>query len=206
MNFYSECRGALFHPGGFELTKYAVKYCGFSEGSVIADIGCGTGETSRLLEKEFPVKVLNVEPSIGMSKGNPGVISAAAENVPFEDEFLDGALCECVLSLCETLEPALCELNRIIKPCGSLIISDVYSRENTIKVSGAMKWLYMKERFLSAVQDCGFEIALLEDHSRELAKMAARLIMEGAERTLCETLGGIERKRVGYFLIIARKK
>jgi ubiquinone/menaquinone biosynthesis C-methylase UbiE len=206
MNFYDECRGALFHPGGFELTKYAVKYCGFGEDSVIADIGCGAGETSRLLEKEFPVRVLNVEPSIGMSKENPDVINAAAENIPFEDEFLDGVLCECVLSLCETLEPALCELNRIIKPGGSLIISDIYSSESTIKVSGALKWLYMKERFLSAVQDCGFEIALFEDHSRELAKMAARLIMEGAENALCETLGRIDRNRVGYFLIIARKK
>ena len=80
MDFYNEYRGALFHPGGFELTKYAVNYCDFGEGSVIADIGCGTGETSRPLEKEFPIRVLNVEPSIGMSEGNPDVIKSAAEN------------------------------------------------------------------------------------------------------------------------------
>ncbi|TEB05024.1 hypothetical protein Psch_03787 [Pelotomaculum schinkii] len=39
MDYYTKCRGPLFHPGGFELTRYAVEYCQFPSGAHLADIG-----------------------------------------------------------------------------------------------------------------------------------------------------------------------
>lgn len=201
MGFYDSCRGALFHPGGIELTKRGIAACNFPQGAVIADIGCGTGDSAYIIEENFPVRVINVEPSAAMAQGNREVISASAERLPFEDGSLDGALCECVLSLCDDLDDALRELGRVLKPSGYLIVSDVYSKDERFVSQGAAKWFYPKVEFFARLRDKGFEIPLFEDHSRELAIMTARLIMEGRESEFIIE----DKKKAGYFLLIARK-
>ena len=205
MGFYDTCRGDLFHPGGFELTKRAIEYCGLKQGAVLADIGCGTGGSARLIAENYPFTVLGVEPSAAMAGGNPEIINASVEKMPFATAFLDCALCECVLSLCDDITAAINELGRVIKPSGHLILSDVYSKSMRFSAAGAIKWLYTRQDFFSFLADCGFEVVLCEDHSRELANMIAMHILNG-ENCGSYVFDGIDKKNIGYLLIIAQKR
>lgn len=202
-DFYDSFRGCAFHPGGWELTRYAVEKCRFDSGAKLCDMGCGSGCTlDRLSELGFCT--VGVEPSAGMSGGRSDILHAAAENTGLASNSTDGVLFECVLSLTGDPRTALTEANRILKCGGKLIVSDLYAENGAVIDGGPVRRVFSEREIKKLAVECGFEIELFEDHLHELVTMAMQMIMDGGEE-ICETFGRLREIKSRYFLLIARK-
>ncbi len=105
--------------------------------SVVADLGCGTGETTAKLAP-FAAKVIGVDASPEMLKtarrrvgkmDHVALKRGELTNLPIDDRSCDAALC--VLALSYTADPAaaVAEMRRILKNNGRLVIVDVLAHD-----------------------------------------------------------------------------
>lgn len=83
---------AQHHTQYDELNEELARFADLSDGSIVFDIGCGTGKTTEYLQAEANVDVLGVDPSRAMLNiyedrfpGNT-VYQCQGENAPFEKE------------------------------------------------------------------------------------------------------------------------
>jgi len=204
-DFYEKPHGCAFHPGGWELTRYAVEKCNFPKGAKLCDIGCGMGDTVDRLRNELGFDAVGVEPSEGMSGGREDVFHASAEDTGFMPDETDGVLFECVLSLTDCPEAALTEANRILKRGGKLIISDLYADEGALLSEGPIGRVFSEAEIKSITAEYGFELELFEDHTHEMVTMAMQMFMDGAGEEMCGLFRKLREIRARYFLLIARK-
>jgi len=222
--------GEAIRPGGYYLTDYALGICGFTAGSKILDVGCGSGATVEHLLCNYNYDAVGVDPSpLLLGEGRRRVsslplIEARGEQLPFAASVMDGVLAECTLSVMAEPGRALEEMHRVLKPGGLLVIQDVYVRNQamvaglrrlplTVCLAGAMTGPDLTARVSSA----GFQILLWEDHSRLLVELAAQLVFAHGSlgRFWEEVTGGsicgsaiqntVKKSRPGYLLLIARK-
>ncbi|MGE4484734.1 MAG: DVU_1556 family methyltransferase [Oscillospiraceae bacterium] len=206
MGFYDECRGPVFRPGGYALTRHAVNFCNFPKGAVLADVGCGTGDVMRQLRDDYGFSIIGIEPSEAMSGGAGDIIAADAENTTLPALSCDGVLCECVLSLCPDFIAALSEMNRILKDGGYLIVSDVCAKiADEVFVGGSLGYLRSIENILKRFAVAGFKTELMEDRTDDMITKVGELIMAGKGSTLYENYKDLKQYKCGYFLLIAKK-
>ena len=105
--------------------------------AVVADLGCGTGETTAGLAP-FAAKVIGVDASPEMLKAarrrvgrmdhvqlKRGELSA----LPIDDGSCDAALCVLALSYADDPAAAVAEMRRILKNNGRLVIVDVLAHD-----------------------------------------------------------------------------
>lgn len=108
-----------------------------SPNAIIADLGCGTGETVERLAP-FVGEAIGVDASPAMLKAarrrlgryeNVSFKQGELTDVPLEDDSCDAALC--VLALSYVAEPprVLTEMRRILKPDGRGVIVDVLAHD-----------------------------------------------------------------------------
>jgi arsenite methyltransferase len=124
--------GESFHPGGLTGTRDLLKAGAPARGASLLDIGCGLGASSRIAYDEFGLDVTAVDVSSSVlrqaeERGGDRNIEwqrADAEHLPFEDAAFDHVLAECVLSAIPGSR-ALTEIRRVLRPGGSLLLSDV---------------------------------------------------------------------------------
>lgn len=104
---------------------------------IIADIGCGTGKTTRSLKNHFPAaKILNLDIALGMleyastlsSPGNhqmenQNFICADAEKLPLAESSVDFIFSNCTFQWCFDLKSLFEGLHRTLKPDGLLLFS-----------------------------------------------------------------------------------
>ena len=120
-------------PGGFRITKKAMEIWKLPKGSRVLDVGCGTGETVELLEKEYGFVCSGIDLSMARIKegkaGNPNLDIAYGDG-EFLDGFrsfsFDGVVMECTLSLINLPDEALHEAWCVLKKGGKLFLSDLY--------------------------------------------------------------------------------
>jgi SAM-dependent methyltransferase len=217
--------GSFIRPGGLELTERAVEFCRFGPGSRVADIGCGVGGSLKYLRQALHIDGLGIEPSAALldaGRRSPGatLIQGVAEGLPLKDGCLDGILCECVASLIQDLDSALSEFRRVLKPGGSLVISDLYARSPACERISARAFgrfaTRTKEEITGLLPTHRFSLLLWEDHTDELKELAAQLILthgsvDGLRKALCGDDGTRNGRLLhlpaspGYFLMIAHK-
>ena len=223
--------GETLRPGGFELTDKAVKVCGFPEGSRILDIGCGRGSTAEHLEKEFLFEAYGIDPSrILLRQGkdkNPElrITEGRGEDIPFENEFMDGVFAECTLSLMEDLDNTIKEAFLVLRGNGYFVMTDVYAKNpeyisllNDFNFNSCMRGLHDIEKLKSRLESSGFKIILFEDCSDLLKKLMVQIIFTYGSMNIfwskaASCSGGcmhfqevLAKCRVGYFLMIAKKE
>ncbi len=122
----------IFHPGDWELTKEAVRLCGFRAGDRILDVGCGEGVTASRLRDELGLKPVGCDRDENILKRarerDPALKLRKTDGVmlDFPSKYFDGALMECSFSLMTRHDELLHELWCILKDGGRLAIADLY--------------------------------------------------------------------------------
>jgi malonyl-CoA O-methyltransferase len=116
------------------------------KGGRIADIGCGMGRFLRVIEKQFPDTELHgMDISANYLRHCPSrakVKLGSILNIPYPKNYFDGVFCVEALEHAVMIKNAICELVRILKPGGRLVIID----KNKNKL-GMMKLLSFEQWF-----------------------------------------------------------
>lgn len=208
MSLYTDPRfqafmGQTWRPGGERLTRHGVELCAWPPGALVADVGCGPGGTTRLL-REMGYRVLgfdrhtkaDVRPS-----GNAGgirKIAADASALPLASASLDGAVCECVLSLLPEPELAVRELSRVLRGKGRALVSDVTgpnlesralvsdvttdqvtAETTTLPKGSCSDGALDPESVRTWFSKAGLRVLHVEDHRAAMRELAAQLAWRG---------------------------
>lgn len=225
--------GDTLRPGGFELTDKAVEFCRFSKGDRILDIGCGKGATVEHIKRCFGIESYGIDPSsilIGQGKiknPNLNIMEGKGENIPFENESMNGIFAECTLSLMDDLAKTIGEAYRVLKKDGWFVITDVYAKNpgyinllRDFSLNSCMRGLHDIKKLKENMERNFFEIKLFEDHTDLLKKIMVDIIFKYGSMSVfwnkaaCCDIGGtdcsgfqkvLSKCKVGYFMIIAKK-
>jgi len=194
--------GETLRPGGFSLTDRAAELIGVIPGWRVLDVGSGLGATVERLRSRFGADAWGVESSRAQIErgGGANIIQAQGDALPFQSEDFEAVFCECVLSLFVDPQKGLAEFYRVLQPQGYLVIADLHAEGRSLPdgsscAGRAVPLAVTRER----VEACGFTVRLVEDHSRQLKDLAAKLLFAGGE-----TSGACDG-RLGYYLMIAQK-
>ncbi|MFH0957692.1 MAG: class I SAM-dependent methyltransferase [Pseudomonadota bacterium] len=217
-------------PGGLELTERALEWCAFAPTSRILDVGSGNGVTLNQLSRGYDFAAIGVDLShrlvnqARLKNRALSLVRASGEDLPFADEFADGLLAECSLSVMDDPGRALDEFRRVLRIGGKLILSDVYARNSDCIDRLAqtprgccLRGAISRTQILERLTNRDFEIDLWEDHTYMLTRFAVKLIfsygsMNNFWRKMSpdsidpEEMGRkVSEAKPGYFLLIARK-
>ncbi len=131
-----EVFGATRHFGGVDATSKLLGLYPIKHGSVILEIGCGTGYTACLLAKKYGADVTAIDKSEVFLKkareraaraglrGKIRFMTANAERLPLGSESFDIVIAESVLSLCDA-SAASAEAFRVLKHGGAFLDNEV---------------------------------------------------------------------------------
>lgn len=218
-------------PGGLTLTEHLIELCGFSEGDLIADIGCGYGLTIEHLRKRYNFETAGIDLSDFLLKAGSDrvpdlrLINGRGESLPFRDSSFNGVIAECSLSVMD--DPALVfnEIFRILKPGGKFVMSDVYLRQpeyaeniRKLPLKGCLSGAFIYDELVTMSTDTGFNLLVHEEHSNLWKEFVAGLILNNdciCDIFLCGCsvpgknsimMPEIVKARPGYFSIIAEKR
>lgn len=228
--FLNKATGHI-RPGGTELTRRLVEFCGLQPGDRLLDVGCGTGASVAYLQRDFGLQAQGLDPSaLLLERGRrlyPQITlrQGRGEELPYPNQSWKGILCECSLSLME-LEVAGQEFYRVLYPGGWLMITDLYWRQPHRQSPGqvfptrrscVLQGARGMEDLLQHLQELGFALRLWEDCSQVLNQMVFDIIMEHGSLTafwekvlpaddpgLCQQTA--VSGKPGYYLLAAQKK
>lgn len=212
-------------PGGLDLTEHLLNFGNFTAGSRILDAGCGTGATLHYLDQVLQTAAVGVDCSSDMLAAARSrfsevkLVCAAVENLPFCNASFDGVVCECVLSQ-TSIGKSLAEFYRVLRPEGVLLVSDLYRRQTGLGIEADLPPdddLPTAKQEETMLTNAGFTIEHWQDRTRDLKRLAVRLIM--APGALAENLSGwcgqgsvvngtgtcTGDRALGYHLLVARK-
>ena len=127
-----------FHPGGEALTRRSVAGMALPPGAVIADLGCGTGSSALLIALENELQVHGIDRGAsnierarqrqqesGIEPTRLRFQQGDMSKLPFQHGELDAIIAECTFSLMTDQQAVLNEFKRVLRPGGSLMISDM---------------------------------------------------------------------------------
>ncbi len=135
--------------------KQTLKRVDLQAGERLLDIGCGTGALLAALEKRHPNAILaGVDPTRGMldlaekrlSK-KVHIEQSWAEKLPFEDESFDVIVSCSMFHYIREPMVALKEMMRVLKPAGSLVITDWCGDYMLCKIYGLFLRVFNKAHF-----------------------------------------------------------
>lgn len=121
--------GEWLRPGNGTIVKELFEHSGLRLGSLVLDVGCGSGESLVWLEKHGFVGIGLDRDERTLAIAASRVVSALfhgdGASLPFADACVDAVLSECSLSLMPDRRAALAEWARVLRPGGRLLLADV---------------------------------------------------------------------------------
>jgi len=222
-------------PGGLEITKRAFDICVLPEHAKVLDIGCGHGDTTAYLTREYSFDVtgmdISAEAVLDAKEKYPELkfMEGSGDFLDFVSRTFDCVLMECSLSLMPNPVEAIHEAFCVLKEGGVLIIHDLYipdpSEEDFDMISQIKKSKAGKEGgccekrvsehtingalilngIYAALAELELEVILFEDRKSDLTNFAASLIFENGNM---EDYCHMKQagSRASYFLLIAKKR
>lgn len=168
--FYDKTTGFL---NSFEKGKL-IEFCGDLKGKKVLDIGCGTGRVEDLIKAEntdpnsYP-QIVAADISDEMLKiakhRHPDVefVQADINAMPFKDEEFDVVIAAFVIVHIKNLTKAFKEIDRVLKPNGIVILTNINQRKapklQIEKEKIVIKSFYhMPEHVLKALKESFFEV------------------------------------------------
>ncbi|WP_026694540.1 class I SAM-dependent methyltransferase [Peribacillus kribbensis] len=125
------------HPGSLGLTKQLLQNEAIGPKTRLLDAGCGTGQTSAYISKNYPCRVYAIDSHPEMVKkaysrfeaeGLPVRLrQSSIEHMPFKSEKFDMILAESSTAF-TTVPKALSEYHRVLKKEGVLLTIDMAAR------------------------------------------------------------------------------
>lgn len=114
---------------------------GLPGGACVVDIGCGEGQYAIELARRFALTVVGVDPvprhlelandalagEADEIRGRVRFVNGTAENLPFDDLSVDLIWCREVLYHVVSLEEALSECRRVLRPDGRMMIYQLFA-------------------------------------------------------------------------------
>jgi SAM-dependent methyltransferase len=216
--------GPCLRPGGEFLTRRSLERIRPKHDDVILDAGCGAGATLSMLQEIGFQNVCGVDLDSGLVREArlcaEHIVQADLANLPVSESCFDIVLSECVWNLTEK-ERVLGEFFRILRPGGFLALSDIYLRAVLQSSTWPVRCCFSQATPLAdvqnAIENAGFTIELLEDHSALLKQAAAEFVfahgslhgfwqvVTGDAEMAMEACRAASSSRPGLFLLIARR-
>ncbi|MCF0120352.1 MAG: class I SAM-dependent methyltransferase, partial [Oscillospiraceae bacterium] len=126
-------------------------------GRTLLDVACGRGDRLKYIAERFEDMLLSgveLDAENAMEAGNNApsadIRQASAEELPFCSGAFDIVICECSLSLFDRPDKALCEMYRVLRPNGTLILSDICIKSDRPDVAEATDGKLVRRIFTSA--------------------------------------------------------
>ena len=161
--------GEWLRPGDGTIVEELFERSDLRLGSLVLDVGCGTGESLAWLERRGFVGIGVDRDERALAIAASRVVSALFHGdgacLPLADTCLDAVLSECSLSVMADRRASLGEWVRVLKPGGRLLLADV-------------DWpnLDGRDDLGDDILAAGFTIVHDEDRSDVLAGFVARFI------------------------------
>lgn len=141
--------------------------------TVIADLGCGTGELLGLLFRDSPEGIIGVDASPEMLEqarmklaARPGVELrlGEVEYLPMKDMEVDAVVMSMVLYHILQPEKAVAEVHRVLKPGGTFLLADFqkHNRESVKEIIGGA-WLgFDRTQVETWLAESGFRVRSMD--------------------------------------------
>ena len=144
----------------------------------VLDCGCGTGVMLSTLASHFEsVHAVDLSPDmlrLAARRETPGVrlcaiVRADAELLPYEDEYFDSVVCRGSLHHMPNLDAVLCELRRVLRPGGRLVVSEPCNDSWLVRTARRCLYVlsnrfeeadegYSSDEFNRCIRSAGFRI------------------------------------------------
>ena len=166
------------HPGAEAHTRHMLALAGLPKGARVLDMGAGAGEALAILrEYGFDARGIDLTPR------SADVERADFLHAPFPDASFDAVLSQCAFFVSGDPRGALREACRLLRPNGTLLLTDVFFEEPE-----------------AMLEEARFAIT----HREDMTPLWREYILEALwrdEDSCCE----IPRGKCGYWMIIGRK-
>ncbi len=219
--------GGTLRPGGIALTTDILNSCRPTPGSTTLDVGCGPGHTMSLMNSSFGLRATGLDPSSTMLERaaqnvpNAAILQGEATAIPCVSKSFDMVISECVLSLTGNIDTSLREMHRVLRPGGTLILTDIYRKNNKIKpdlpnLYSCITHALPLEHIETALKNAGFTTHSLVDRSDLLKQLAGQIIFSYGslekfwqlfmeEKQARQTCCALSTAPLGYYVLIAQK-
>lgn len=216
--------GESYHPGGLALTDRLAELMRIVPGQTVIDVASGPGTSALHLARSFGVQVRGVDLSPGLvARANLGAEGAGlgqlasfhvgdAETLSFRDDVADALLCECAMCIFPDKTVAVAEFARVVRPGGSVGISDVVVDQTRLPaelatLAGRIACVANAttlEDNLALLEGAGMQIQAAERHDGALEEMLRRvgLKLDAAAMALQGDLG-LQLRRARELLSLA---
>ena len=167
------------HPGGEAHTRRMLALADLEPGASVLDMGAGSGEAVRLMQAlGYDAHGIDLSPRGDM------VVPGDFLHLPYYDASFDAVLSQCAFFVSGDVPGALREANRLLKPGGKLLLSDLFF-----------------EAPVSLLTAAGFAVL----HSEDLTPQWREYYLEALwrEETDCCAL---PTGKCGYWLLIAERR
>ena len=224
----SENEGCLHlnRPGGLELTNTALVSCKLPASASVLDAACGAGATLQSL-RDQGYGAIGIDLSMEMLRKCAllTTMQAHCNQVPLPALSQDAVLMECALSLSNEMVSALTEFNRLLRPGGWLVVTDIYIRElhdpqamDCLTGSSCLSGAKTEVEIRSNIEGAGFSIRNWQDQTLVFKQWLARMVFklgsldafyrqlsacETGSQALANTLGN--KIKLGYYWLSAQK-
>ena len=209
------------HPGGMPLTVELLKKLHIDSNTRLLDVGCGTGQTSAFIAKNYYCDVTAVDINSQMLKKsherfnkhnlNIHLIQADAEDLPFETQSFDILLSESVTAF-SNIKRAIREYYRVLKHFGTLIAIEIASETrlntddlNNIKIVYNIDQILTRDEWIDSFTQAGFiDVNSGKVAARPTNRITSMKMLKDFSPHL--KILNAYRRKLGFIVFICEKK